>query len=387
FGKAKLRPKEHEAYFEDRFDLLLDRYPLHREAEDLLHELLMSMLAFDEPDRPSAADAVARLRSFARRITEHPLEEWAEQTVPPLLRATREKSEARSPGSLVDTILTEDAKALDQRSIWDENTGASTRALDLNALEDELTGSLADDARWKALKQATIEDMAKRGEIQRPADGPTEPADADELDPDTDPDAEPIADPVPLDRGPARVPPPPRPPPVEQDSPPTPLEPLPVPDRRKPPRPAPPPDEVEIDHEPESEPTLVAAPPKAPPRPEPPPPPRAPKPRRRKQGSSRKGLVATVAVMFLVGSGLALIGMSLLGIVLALSMMATPTVSAVPIPLPPQPVEVEPVGVEPVEPEPAPEPVPVDGPHVRFVSARSNTERMQVSCDSGRETG
>ena len=66
-------------------------------------------------------------------------------------------------------------------------------------------------------------------------------------------------------------------------------------------------------------------------------------------------------------------------------MMATPTVSAVPIPLPPQPVE--PVGVEPVEPEPAPEPVPVDGPHVRFVSARSNTERMQVSCDSGRETG
>lgn len=354
FGKAKLRPKEHEAYFEDRFDLLLDRYPMHREAEDLLHELLMSMLAFDEPDRPTAADAVAKMRAFARRLTEHPLEEWAEGLVPDLLEATRQRSEEKSPGSLVDTILTEDAKALDQRSIWDENTGASTRAIDLTALDDELTGSLADDARWRALKQATIEDMAKRGELPRNID--PEPVAM------VEPEPEPPAPPTEPEPQPAA---PPRPRRVATEPPPKPLEPIAVPGAaaRPPPPPSADPDEDE---------TVVAAnmpPPDLPPTIDPEPEPVA----------RGRGLMATVVVMFLVGSGVALIALAVLVLVVAIGMMgATTTIEAPPTP-PPAIAPME-QPVEPVEPVAPPEPA---GPHARFTSAQATTKTMSVSCEVG----
>lgn len=375
FGKAKLRPKEHEAYFEDRFDVLLDRYPMHREAEDLLHELLMSMLAFDEPDRPSAADAVARMRSFARRIPEHPLEDWAEEVVPPLLKAFREENESRSPGSLVDTILTEDAKALDQRSIWDENTGASTRALDLSALDDEMTGAI-DDARWEALKQATIDDLAKRGELPRNFDSEGPPKKAEP-------------------RAPA------------QEAPPRPLEPIPVPGNRRPTDSSPP---VSLDGDEDAESTLVERAPEIPravgkqepePEPEPAPEPepeRQPAPPVAHQVSSpevppsppvvvqsapptrRGGLLVTLVVMFFAGSGLALMGMALIVLLVAIGLqqqasMPSDAIQATAPPPPPAPSTVE------------PEPEPIEGPHVRFTSARSNTEKLQASCSSGRSVG
>lgn len=363
FGKAKLRPKEHEAFFEDRFDVLLDRYPMHREAEDLLHELLMSMLAFEEPDRPTAADAVAKMRSFARRLTDTPLEEWSEATVPQLLKATRERTEEATPGSLVDTILTEDAKALDQRSIWDENTGASTRALDLTALDDELTGSLADDARWKALKQATIEDMAKRGELPRGVE----------------------AEPSPRPEPPAEVPEPP---------PPRPLEPLPVPGNLPPP--------VEEPEDPDQSETVVDAPTlDADQLPPPAPvdvPDTVPEPDPATDGPS--GLLATVVVMFFAGSGVALIGVALVMLGLAISMMGsetanTPVVAPQPVvapepveaPAPPSPEPAAPEPAPPAEPAAPPEPAAPAGPAVQFSSARSNTKVLNVSCESGRQKG
>lgn len=370
FGKAKLRPKEHEAYFEDRFDFLLDRYPLHREAEDLLHELLMSMLAFDEPERPTAADAVTKMRAFARRITEHPLEEWAESLVPGLLVKTRERSAKKSPGSLVDTILTEDAKALDQRSIWDENTGASTRALDLTALDDELTGSLADDARWRALKQATIEDMAKRGEL--PPSVQHEPIAVAEV--ESEPDLEPELVPEPV------APPPERPRRVAEDLPPAPLAPIDVP-QKKSKRKLPPPPAPMVDPEPSAGPedeTVVASPLAS----------VVPTPATAEQSvpdaprpAMRRGLFTTVAVMFLVGSGIALIALAVLVLIVAVGMMGT--TAGVPASMP-VPVEAPEAPAPPPEPELPPPAAAPEGPHARFVSARSDTKTLNVSCTNGK---
>ncbi len=347
FGKAKLRPKEHEAYFEDRFDVLLDKYPMHREAEDLLHELLMSMLAFDEPDRPSAAEAVSRMRFFGRRIAEHPLEEWAETFVPPLLKLTRERSASRSPGSLVDKILTEDAKALDQKSIWDENTGASTRAIDLGLLDDELTSTVADDANWKALQQAAI-DQISPSRSASPASRAKTPA---------------------------------------PELPPQPLEPLPITER-----PGSAFDSATAPTEPAHPAAVFEQPEEQPPKRSftPPPPPISPAARAAPPApphSDKRLLV--VAVMLLLGSGIGLLGISGVGFVLALGMLTT---SPDPAPLPaPPPAPAAPSGT-PAAPAPPPPPAdatptPDDAPRVRFVSARADTTKMQVVCDGGRGKG
>jgi len=366
FGKAKLRPKEHEKFFEDRFDLLLDRYPLHDEAEKLLHELLMDMLEFDEPERPSAADCVARMRAFARRIPEHPLEEWSEAVVPGLLRKSGELDTTATPGSLVGSVLTEDARALDQRSIWDENTGMSTRAMDLSALDDEMTGALADDARWKALKQAHIDELAKNGEL-----GPVQPPRADPPPPPANvrsvlkgPGLSTTGAPsMPRQKVPA-------PPAISATPTPAPTQRFKVPPEFRQynqSQPSRPPTSVE------PRPSRSAAP--APPR------------REGKKG----GMVMTLGLMFLFGSGLGLIAFGLVVLVFALTMMTTqspvPGTPVAPIPAPvlpaplPDPLPVPDRIPEPEDPEAAPE------PHSTFFSGRSNTEKMKVSCTKGKGQG
>ncbi len=401
FGKAKLRPKEHEQYFEDRFDFLLDNYPLHDEAEKLLHELLMDMLEFDEPERPTAADCVSRMRAFARRIPDQPLEEWAEGMVPGLLREQREREDAQSPGSLVGTVLSEDARALDQRSIWDENTGMSTHAIDLSALDDEMTGSLADDARWKALKQATIEEMAKKGELgprrrpdtsrlperndeirsieslrstARSADTPSEsPVTTGAV---ADSPADPPADGASVTGGAPMEAFDPGPPPVTATPTPAPTQRFKVPpELRKYNRPT----DADVsagelgDEDDETD-TTDPTDPKAP-LPEPDPPPGPP------QGGRGGRLLATVVMMFLLGGGLGLIAFAgvvlLVVVVLAISGDTTP-VAKTPPPVPvPAPV---------VVPEPQPEPE-ITGPHARFSSARADSEKMKVSCSKGKGSG
>lgn len=375
FGKAKLRPKEHEAYFEDRFDALLDAYPMHQETEDLLHELLMGLLAFDEPDRPSAADVVSQLRGFARRLKEGNLLDWAESVVPPLLRMRAEEPESKTPGSLVGAVLAEDSRALDQRSIWDENTGVSSRSVELGPTEDELTGRLADDARWKALKQATIEDMAKRGQL-----GPTTPEPTERE-----------TDDAPAARGAAVDP-------NDGDEEAT----LRAPDPKE--TLAPP---EEWDDDPEDGPTIRAPilppededselfqaktvrlqrpelPPRVPrtagleqarpaaPAPLPPIPPAPPGP------SGAKRLLGTVLFALLFGAGLAMV-------VFAIALLLTFGVIALtsqPAPPPPK-----------VAPEPTEEPAPTNpsaptGPHASFASARSGTARLKVNCTGGDGAG
>lgn len=108
-GKARLRQADQEKFVEERFEDLIDKHPLPGEQiEDVLHDLLWDMLAFDEADRPSAADCVTRMRSFARRLQEEGLEEWSERTIPSLVRKHQAGVRGGEGAALVDQTVTED---------------------------------------------------------------------------------------------------------------------------------------------------------------------------------------------------------------------------------------------------------------------------------------
>src|SRR5690606_11082543 len=84
FGKAKLRPNQHEEMIFKRLRYLFGRNPIGTaEARDELKSLLSDMLSFDEADRPTAAQVVERLRLLTRAIREDDtLAEWSEAHVP-----------------------------------------------------------------------------------------------------------------------------------------------------------------------------------------------------------------------------------------------------------------------------------------------------------------
>nr|MBA2320438.1 serine/threonine protein kinase [Deltaproteobacteria bacterium] len=110
-GKARLRPADHDKFVRERFDDLLLRYPMPtEEVEDVLHELMLDMLAFDESDRPTAADVATRMRSFLATLSGRPIVPWAAEIIPPLFRKSV-RSAVPSPDSLAGTTLVEDAVA------------------------------------------------------------------------------------------------------------------------------------------------------------------------------------------------------------------------------------------------------------------------------------
>ena len=109
-GKARLRLPEHEAFAKSRFEDLLVRYPMpFEQVEDVLSELLTSMLSFDAGDRPAAADVASRLRSFARQVSGRPLGHWAEEVLPPLIRRGVRAQEQSAQDPLVGQTVLEDA--------------------------------------------------------------------------------------------------------------------------------------------------------------------------------------------------------------------------------------------------------------------------------------
>jgi serine/threonine protein kinase len=108
-GKARLRPPEHDKFIHERFEDLLSKYPLPSEdVEDVLHELMLEMLSFDEADRPSSASAANRMTSFARQLSGRSLVPWAEEVLPPLVRRAQRAMEARKDDPLVGRTLPED---------------------------------------------------------------------------------------------------------------------------------------------------------------------------------------------------------------------------------------------------------------------------------------
>ncbi len=184
-GKAKLRQSEQERFLEERFEDLVEHHPMpSEEAEDILHDLLRDMLSFDESERPTAADAVVRLRSFARQLDGEGVEEWAERVVPPVVQAAR-GSVKPSPESMVGRVVTEDISGqlddptvdnIDQQDFADLDSdtvlqrpqgGKDTQALLRD--DDDMEGSEhsrgRDDERWSALKQATLASLTETGEL------------------------------------------------------------------------------------------------------------------------------------------------------------------------------------------------------------------------------
>jgi len=188
-GKAKLRQSEQERFLEERFEDLVEAHPMpSEEAEDILHDLLRDMLSFDESERPTAADTVVRMRSFARQLGGEGVEEWAEQVVPPVVQAARATVKP-SPESLVGRVVTEDVSSqldeptadhtdeaafgeLDGDTILERpafgNSKANTEAL-LRGDDDDADGREhsvgRDDERWSALKQATLASLTETGEL------------------------------------------------------------------------------------------------------------------------------------------------------------------------------------------------------------------------------
>lgn len=188
-GKAKLRQSEQERFLEERFEDLVENHPMpSEEAEDILHDLLRDMLSFDESERPTAADSVVRMRSFARSLEGEGVEEWAEKVVPPVVQLARSEI-APSSESLVGRVVTEDVSLdlddptadhaddeafpdLDGDTLLqkppDFGQKVDTEAL-LKGDDDDMEGSEhsrgRDDERWSALKQATLASLTETGEL------------------------------------------------------------------------------------------------------------------------------------------------------------------------------------------------------------------------------
>lgn len=161
-GKAKLRADAHEQFVAERFEDLLEKNPLpSEEVEDLLHDLLYDMLAFEEASRPSAADCVTRMRAFARNLQGESLEEWAERTVPPLVQKYQARVPKRTEGdssSLVDKVLSEDPSGIANVAAEVSQVGPQ----DAPPASAAMRGG-AEGERWDALKKSTLASLAGEG--------------------------------------------------------------------------------------------------------------------------------------------------------------------------------------------------------------------------------
>ncbi len=158
FGKAKLRPNQHEEMIFKRLRYLFGRNPVGTpEVRDELKSLLSDMLSFDEADRPSAAQVAERLRGLTRSIREdETLAEWSEANVPRLLRALQEQEIHRPPNPLVDQVLAEDSKGFKRAPAADRYDDRTIPPDDEFAFDGPAPD---DDRRWKALKEATLAEL------------------------------------------------------------------------------------------------------------------------------------------------------------------------------------------------------------------------------------
>lgn len=110
FGKAKLRSAAHAAHVANRLEFLESCFPMpSAQVGREVRCLLEGMLDFDAKQRPSAADAVIRLRSLARSLRQLGLEEWSAAVIPPLIKQVQRRQEQRGSTSvLVESTLSED---------------------------------------------------------------------------------------------------------------------------------------------------------------------------------------------------------------------------------------------------------------------------------------
>ncbi len=175
FGKARLKPNNHEEFILERLEKLLE-VQLFDDAEvgEELLLLLNEMLAFDEKERPPASMCMARMRALAKLFPAQPtLAEWAEEEIPPLVQAFMARDTGDSsamvgrvvdedPSRVFPRAMTEEAPKPQQQQrgghifedVEDEPTdpGGEDTAVELAMAEP------ARDARWEAIKEQTLRD-------------------------------------------------------------------------------------------------------------------------------------------------------------------------------------------------------------------------------------
>jgi len=158
FGKAKLRPNQHDELIFKRLRYLFGRNKVgDQEVRNAVKVLLRDMLAFDEADRPTSAEVVERTRAITRMIRkEETLAEWAEVMIPPLIEAQRNRQQEGTPNPLVDQVLEEDSygfRRTPTEELFSDRTIPPDDDMDFESPAPD------DDARWAALKQATLAEI------------------------------------------------------------------------------------------------------------------------------------------------------------------------------------------------------------------------------------
>jgi serine/threonine protein kinase len=175
-GKARLRQSEQDRFVQERLQALFQRRPLEPVVRRELEPLLTRMLAFDESDRPTSAELTTKLRAIARSSSEPALEDWSAKHVLVLLDAVRANDRpAGDGGTMLGQTVFEDATTgseATRRQDPEETTGTATEvfhALDLDGPESaEYTTSTGhDEARWSALKEATLASLNETGELSK----------------------------------------------------------------------------------------------------------------------------------------------------------------------------------------------------------------------------
>jgi serine/threonine protein kinase len=150
-GKAKTRPELHTQLLDERFQVLADRRAMPEELWSDLRALLAAMAAFDDEDRPNAAECVTRLRALGRRCGDEGTEEWAEGVIPALVHGASARQQA-TPSELADKVMTEDS-----RGFRTDDGALAGLGPDEPELDAELSESdrLANE-KWNAQKQAYV---------------------------------------------------------------------------------------------------------------------------------------------------------------------------------------------------------------------------------------
>lgn len=98
FGKASIRPEKHEKRVADAVALLRKRFA---SAPPEFFELISSMLSYDPEDRPNAREVERRCRTLRSNIDGPWLRDWAEEAVPPVLKARSKLKQDDFSGSIV----------------------------------------------------------------------------------------------------------------------------------------------------------------------------------------------------------------------------------------------------------------------------------------------
>ena len=175
-GKAALRDDEHERFVNERIEGLLDGFPAPPEVLEQIIVLIKEMLAFEEEDRPPAAECSARLRALSRRCDDEPIDEWAERALPELVLASQNRNTKAEPDPLVGKIVQEDRPLAEPVDDGTEAVAGALKRETLGLAEKgaEESHGRQDDDKWHKLKAATLAEISDIKPPKSTANAPTQ---------------------------------------------------------------------------------------------------------------------------------------------------------------------------------------------------------------------